>query len=122
MKTLIAFMQLYIANTNTHNFNKVRPMLHQNALYWFDEKEYSHTADIQAAFITAWQYLPDEVYIIKNLRWLSFGSNSATCIYEYEWKGTHNNKSMKGSGRGTNLLVKEKGEWKIMHEHLSKIK
>lgn len=97
-------------------------MLHQNAVYWFDEKEYNHTAAIQAAFITAWHYLPDEVYSIKNLHWLSVDSNSATCIYEYEWKGTHNSKSMKGSGRGNSLLVKEKGEWKIMHEHLSKNK
>jgi len=121
MKTLIAFMQLYIANTNTHNFNTVLPMLHQNAVFWFDENEYNHPATIQAAFLAAWQYIPDEVYSIKNLRWLSVHSNSATCIYEYEWKGTHNNTNMKGSGRGTNLLVKENGVWKIMHEHLSKI-
>ncbi len=122
MKTVSSFIELYIANTNTHNFKNLEPMLHPNAVYWFDENEYTGMAAIEAAFLKAWQFVPDEVYSIKHLRWLSIDSKTAACIYVYEWEGTHHHTRLKGSGRGTNLLVKENGSWKIVHEHLNKMK
>ncbi|WP_221627095.1 nuclear transport factor 2 family protein [Pontibacter sp. Tf4] len=114
-----AFMQRYVAATNSHNFANVQPLLQPGAVYWFNKKESRGLPEIEAGFNESWNYLPDEVYGIENITWLSIDKRSATCIYIYTYQGTHNGKPVQGKGRGTTILVKENGNWRIAHEHLS---
>ena len=116
---LAAFIQRYVAATNSHNFENVRPMLQPEAVYWFNKKESKGLPEIEVSFNESWKYLPDEVYGIKDITWLSVDKRSATCIYTYTYQGTHNGKAVQGKGRGTTILVKENGNWQIAHEHLS---
>lgn len=116
---LNAFIKDYVDATNSHNFAKVQELLLPDAIYWFNKNESKGIAAIKANFESTWSYLPDEVYGIKNVRWLSVEKNSATCIYEYTYQGTHEGKPLKGGGRGTTILVKHNGKWRIAHEHLS---
>ena len=112
-------MQRYVEATNSHDFARVRPLLMPNAVYWFNQKESSGLEQIQESFQASWSYLPDEIYGIQNVTWLSVEKNSATCIYQYTYRGTHAGKPVKGGGRGTTVLVRQGGQWRIAHEHLS---
>ena len=119
MQELNAFLKRYVEATNSHEFAQVRPLLMPNAVYWFNQKESSGLEQIRESFQASWSYLPDEVYGIQNVTWLSVEQNSATCIYQYTYQGTHEGKPVKGGGRGTTVLVRQGGQWRIVHEHLS---
>jgi ketosteroid isomerase-like protein len=71
-----AALQAYIEATNTHDFNQVRRLLADDAVYWFSDKTW--------------------------------------------WEGYHEGRLVSGSGRATNMFIKN-GEsyWKLVHEHLS---
>ncbi len=116
---LTAFLRAYVDATNSHDFATVRPLLTADAVYWFNKSESQGLEAIQKNFEASWSYLPDEVYGIENVKWLSIEKNSAACLYEYTYQGTHAGKPVKGRGRGTSVLVKQNGNWKVAHEHLS---
>ena len=116
---LNAFIQRYVDATNSHDFTHVEPLLLPDAVYWFNKNESKGIAAIKKNFESTWSYLPDEVYGIEKVQWLSVQKNSASCIYEYTYQGTHAGKPVKGRGRGTSVLVRQNGQWRIAHEHLS---
>ena len=118
-KELNAFIQQYVNATNSHQFANVEPLLLPNAVYWFNKSSSQGIAEIKTSFERTWSVLPDEVYGIEKVKWLTIAVNSATCIYEYTYEGTHQGKPVTGRGRGTSVLVKQKGRWLIAHEHLS---
>jgi ketosteroid isomerase-like protein len=115
-------LQQYIEATNTHDFNNVKKVLHENAIFWFTDKTCTTIQEIQNYFENAWDIIKEEVYTANNVHWLTVDQNSATCTYTYHYEGYHNGKFVSGSGRATNVFIKnEKGEWKLIHEHLSSL-
>ena len=122
MNELLSFMQLYCYYTNLHEYNLVKSLMLEEVVYCFDDKSYSSAQEIKSIFEKTWNSLPDEVYTFEEVKWLSITTINAVCIYNYNWKGTNNNGiTVKGSGKGTNVLVKQHGTWKIILEHLSKL-
>lgn len=111
----------YIEATNTHDFNEVRALLHENAIYWFSNQTCTSMEEIQAYFENAWNVIKEEIYSAQDVTWLTVDQNSATCIYTYHYEGYYNGEFVTGSGRATNIFTKDaSGEWKLLHEHLSK--
>ncbi|WP_232695554.1 YybH family protein [Brevibacillus daliensis] len=113
-------LQTYIEATNTHDFSQVRQILHPDAVYWFSDKTCTTLVEIQAYFENAWNVIKDEVYEARDVTWIVSEKKSATCLYTYHWQGYHKGKFASGSGRATNVFIRnEQGEWKLIHEHLS---
>lgn len=108
----------YVDATNTHDFSHVEPLLTADAVYLFNQRAMRGVAEIKPYFEDAWRRLPDEVYGIENVQWLSVDHDSATGIYEYTYHGNQEGKVVAGRGRGTTLLLKRDGQWRIAHEHL----
>ncbi len=115
-------LEQYIAATNTHDFNNVKKILHENAIYWFTNKTCSNMNEIQNYFETSWQQIKAEVYSARDIKWIATDETSATCIYTYHYEGYYNGNFVSGSGRATNVFLKMNGEWKLIHEHLSSLK
>ncbi|BBH20400.1 hypothetical protein Back11_17450 [Paenibacillus baekrokdamisoli] len=64
--------------------------------------------------------IKDEIYSATDVQWLIADSCSAVCIYTYRWEGYYEGNFKSGSGRATNVFVKNTaGCWKLIHEHLS---
>ncbi len=112
-------LQAYIDATNTHNFEQVKKLLNVNAIYMFSDQTCTNIDDIQRYFERAWTIIEQEIYTISNVEWLYIHDSSATCIYTYHYEGYKLGQFVKGSGRATNVFVKENGTWKLIHEHLS---
>ncbi len=110
----------YIEATNTHNFEKVEQLLHPNAVYWFTNKSCTTMEEIRAFFENAWDTIKEEVYSAKDVQWIAVDESSATCLYTFQYQGYMNGEFISGSGRATNVFVKEEGKWKLIHEHLSR--
>ncbi|WP_026673901.1 YybH family protein [Alkalihalobacterium bogoriense] len=115
-------LRQYIEATNTHNFANVKQLLHEDAVYWFTDKTCKTEEEIQQYFENAWTVIQEEVYSATDVQWLSVDEYSATSIYTYHYEGYANGQFVSGSGRATNLFVKDNdGNWKIKHEHLSSL-
>ncbi|MCI3927635.1 nuclear transport factor 2 family protein [Paenibacillus sp. TRM 82003] len=113
-------LELYINATNTHDFNNVKKILHPKAVYWFTGKTCTNLIDIQNYFENAWDLIKQEVYSATDINWIAVSESSSTCIYTYHYEGYLDGKFVSGSGRATNVFIKdEDGNWKLIHEHLS---
>jgi ketosteroid isomerase-like protein len=119
MKDLTHFLNQYENATNTHDFNQVQKLIAPNAVYWFSDGSFVGTKKIRAAFESTWTTIKDETYSIKNIDWITVSPDNAVCLYDYHWSGIIDGISKSGQGRGTNILVKQKNNWLIIHEHLS---
>jgi len=113
-------MKEYEIATNSHNFDNVKKLIAEQAIYWFSDGSFQGFDSIRKAFENTWKKVMDEAYQIKNLRWIAISEKAAACIYEFYWTGMIDGEKKSGNGRGTNVLVNDHG-WKIVHEHLSRI-
>jgi ketosteroid isomerase-like protein len=115
-------LQQYIEATNTHKFNNVEKMLHPDAVYWFSDQSCTAIEEIRAYFEHAWDLIKEEMYAARDIEWIAADSKTATCLYTYHYEGYLKGEFVSGSGRATNVFVKdENGEWKLKHEHLSRV-
>lgn len=112
-------MQVYEEAANSGNFERVRPLLSDDAVYWFSDGSYIGVSSIQRAFERTWDTIKNENYSISELKWLHKAHDCAVCIYNFDSTGTIDGKSMHLRGRGTNILKKFADGWKMIHEHLS---
>ena len=112
-------MLMYEKAANSGNFDKVAPLLSDEAIFWFSDGSYSGIENIRTAFEKTWNMSRDEEYSIRDLKWLYRDVDCAACIYEFVPKETINGKASEFRERGTNILKKSDGEWKVIHEHLS---
>jgi|SRR5579859_3932737 len=115
------FLQELELKTNTHYFENVAPLIADNAVYWFSEGSYQGKEAIKQAFERTWDFIQDEHYAIEQVQWLVDDEQAAVCIYLFHWQGKVGGELRQGTGRGTNVLQKIDGEWKVTHEHLSSL-
>lgn len=85
---------------NRHDFDLLKPMISEDAVFWFNDGSHSAIVDI---------------------RWLAKDERTAGCIYRFRWQAMVGGEVVSGGGRGTTLLREESGVWRIIHEHLSQI-
>ncbi len=113
------FLKKYEIELNTQRFENVSPLLSEECTFWFTSGTYVGIQAAKDSFEKTWQLIKNEVYTIRDIKWISESDKSAVCIYTYHWKGIINGNECEGIGRGTSCLRVENGSWKIIHEHLS---
>lgn len=113
------FLEEYIAAANSRNFDLVRPLVSSDAVFWFSDGSYSGIEEIRKAFEKTWSAIRNEQYTISRLEWLFKSNNVAVCIYNFMSVGETDMGVRRTIGRGTNVLMRVSGSWKVIHEHLS---
>lgn len=114
------FLKNYEVQANYHKWENIAPLIAESAVYWFSDGSYVGIDNIKEAFIRTFNKIQDEKYSINDIEWIAVSDNFAVCIYNFYWIGTVDGKRTEGRGRGTNVVVKSDGKWKMLHEHLSK--
>ena len=114
-----AFIRAYEQATNSHDIAQLAPLIASDAVYWFTDGSHCGRDAILAAISQTFATIRDEIYRIDELEWITIDSNQAVCRYHFAWTGIVNGQPRSGSGRGTNVLVKNDGAWQMLHEHLS---
>jgi ketosteroid isomerase-like protein len=117
---LTSFVKRYEQATNRHDFGLLVPLIAEDATYWFTEGSYRGIDAIQAAVERTFATIFDEVYEIQDLEWVAVADDLAVCRYRFSWKGVIDGEPASGHGRGTNVMTKRDGTWKMSHEHLSR--
>jgi ketosteroid isomerase-like protein len=116
---LTAFMKAYEEANNSHDIERVKPMIAVDATYWFTDGSYQGVPQIAGAITRTFSTIKDETYEINDLEWVLLGGEQAVCRYRFSWRGVVGGEPRSGHGRGTNVIVKHDGQWQISHEHLS---
>ncbi|MBX8638223.1 MAG: nuclear transport factor 2 family protein [Thermoplasmata archaeon] len=114
-------MDEYSRRTNLHRFEEVAPLIDNKALYWFSDGSTHEGIDaIRAVFERNWKAITNEVYRIEDLRWIAQDESLAVCVYTFHWDGETREGHRSGEGRGSCVLQKVNGYWRVIHEHLSR--
>ncbi len=74
----------YIAATNTHDFDRVAQFIDPEATYWFGSQCHERIEKIRVAFEHAWAVVADEVYEVRDCRWLMEANGFAVVTYRYQ--------------------------------------
>lgn len=116
---LTAFLRRYEQANNSHDIDRVVPLIAEDAVYWFSDGSYQSLGEIAEAIERTFGAIRDETYEIKDLEWVVLTADHSVCRYRFFWTGVIDGQPRSGEGRGTNVIVKRDGVWKMQHEHLS---
>ncbi|WP_433891510.1 YybH family protein [Streptomyces sp. CA-111067] len=116
---LTAFMTRYEQATNSHDIDRVVPLIVPDAVYWFSDGSHRGLGEIGGAIERTFAAIQHEVYEIRDLEWIVMTADHAVCRYRFSWTGLVDGRPRSGGGRGTNVIVRRDGTWKMQHEHLS---
>jgi ketosteroid isomerase-like protein len=75
---------------------------------------------IRAAVERTFATILEEVYKLEELEWVAIANDLAVCRYRFRWTGIVDGKPASGQRRGTKVVTKRNGAWKMLHEHLSR--
>lgn len=114
------FLKRYEDATNTHVFSNVADMIHPEATYRFTDGDFLGIEAIQKAFENTWDSIKNETYSLSDLKIVAEDSNSASITYTFNWSGIIEGVQKSGSGRGTNVIIRNGNKLQFIHEHLSK--
>lgn len=113
------FMKKYEEAANSRNFENIKPLISENAVFWFSDGSYRGIRMIRSAFESTWNTIMDEVYSLSDMEWIHRSGSVAICIYRFVSTGKVHGEPFLATGLGTSVLVSDGSEWKILHEHLS---
>ncbi len=117
---LETFLEAYEKAANGGNFSYVAPFIADDATFWFTNGEFSGKPAIERAFEGTWANIRNEAYAISDVRWITCNYWVSACTYKFRSDGWVDGQRQVYEGRGTNILKRVDGSWRIVHEHLSK--
>jgi len=113
-------LEKYMDLTNSHDFAQMSAFLHKDCIINFNGKAWQGES-LERYYVDAWNWLKDEHYWATDVTWLVDNDSTKTCLYQYHYKGhTDEGQLVSGTGKATNIFVIVNGEWKLIHEHLSR--
>ena len=105
------------------DFDLIRDFIDEQAYFRFNDGDFVGRTAIQAVFEKTWRgdpsvkkarfYLTDIVVLTVDLR-------TACATYTWNWEGSQGESQFTIRGRGTRVLTFEQGNFRIVHEHLSR--
>jgi len=117
------FLHRFEALALQEDFNLIRHLIDERAVFRFNDGDFFGRDAIQAAFEKTWRGDPSVKkarFYLSDIVVLTTDAASATATYTYNWEGSQAGKSFSITGRGTRVLRFEQGEFRIVHEHLSR--
>lgn len=117
---LDTFLEAYAEAVNSRDFSQMAPFIADQATFWFANREYNGKANLENAFEDTWANIQNEAYIISDVQWIASSYWVANCTYRFKFDCKVDGKRQFYEGRGTNVLRRIDGSWRIVHKRLSK--
>lgn len=117
---LETFLEAYEKAANSRDFNTVAPFIADDAAFWFTNGVFDGKENIREAFENTWRDIQNEEYAIADVRWIATNYWMSACTYRFKSDGIVDGKRQVYEGKGTNVLRRISGSWRIVHEHLSR--
>ena len=122
-ESVVEFLNRFEAVAAKEDFNLICDMIDEQAVFRFNDGDFVGRQAIQAVFEKTWRGDPS----VKKIRFylsdivvLTTDHSTASATYTYHWEGSQAGREFKIRGRGTRVLRRENGQFRIVHEHLSR--
>lgn len=122
-ESVIHFMNRFEESAEKEDFNLIQDMIDERAYFRFNDGDFVGRQAIQAAFEKSWRSDPTVKkarFYLSDIVVLTTDHSTATATYTYNWEGSQAGREFKIRGRGTRVLLREHGQFRIIHEHLSR--
>ena len=123
-ESVIAFLHHFEAVAEREDFDQLRGMIDEEAIFRFSDGDFVGHAAIQAVFEKTWRGDPKvrrARFYLTDIVVLTTDQESATATYNWHWEGTFSDQPFTIRGRGTRVLRWDGADFQIVHEHLSRI-
>ena len=123
VESVVHFLNHFEDVAMKEDFNLLRDMIDERAYFRFNDGDFVGRQAIQAAFEKSWRGDPTvrkARFYLSDIVVLTTDASSATATYTYHWEGSQGGREFKIQGRGTRVLLRENGKFRIIHEHLSR--
>lgn len=115
------FIKSYETALGTQDWKVVEPLVSRNVCVTFSNGTvHIGKENVQKAFEKNFSLIKNEKYAVENIKWLVKDKNYAVYLFDFNWTGIIEGKSVSGNGIGTSVLVKEDDKWKLLTEHLGR--
>lgn len=112
------FMVQYEKALGTQSWALVEPLMDEAVSVTFSTGTFQGKEAVKQVFEHNFSVLESEDYRMSDLSWVHEGADHAVCQFVFSWKGIIRGEPAAGSGRGTSVLIKRAGDWKLLTEHL----
>jgi len=122
-ESVVQFLNHFEDVAMKEDFDLLREMIDERAYFRFNDGDFIGHQAIQVAFEKTWRGDPTVKkarFYLSDIVILTTDQASATATYSYNWEGSQGGREFKIQGRGTRVLVREGGKFRIIHEHLSR--
>ncbi len=115
------FIKSYERALGTQDWNVVEHLVSENVSVTFSNGTiHIGKENVQKAFEKNFSLIKNEKYAVENIKWLVKDKKYAVYLFEFNWTGIIDGKSVSGNGIGTSVLIKENTRWKLLTEHLGR--
>jgi ketosteroid isomerase-like protein len=122
-ESVVAFLHAFEALALQEDFDLLHDLIDEHAFFRFNDGDHRGRAAIRAAFEKTWHGDPTVKkarFYLSDIVVLHTDQASASATYTYHWEGSQGERSFKLQGRGTRVLAWRDGQFRIVHEHLSR--
>lgn len=96
-------------------------LIADDAIYfWSDGSAMFGKAAIAEAINGNFVGIENDTYDVFDITWLIDSDDVAVCVFRFEWTGEIDGVAASGAGRGVSVLRRIDGEWRVVHENLSR--
>ncbi len=123
VESVLQFLNRFEALAEKEDFNLIRDMIDEQAVFRFNDGDFVGRQAIQAVFEKTWRGDPSVKkvrFYLSDIVVLTTDHSTATATYTYNWEGSQAGREFKIRGRGTRVLLRVNGQFRIIHEHLSR--
>lgn len=120
---VVQFLNRFEEIAEKEDFALIKDMIHERAYFRFNDGDFLGRQAIQAVFEKTWRGDPSVKkarFYLSDIVVLTADQSTATATYTYNWEGSQGGREFRVQGRGTRVLLKENGQLRIIHEHLSR--
>lgn len=120
---VLHFLKRFEELAAKEDFDVIRDMIHPKAYFRFNDGDFVGLQAIQAVFEKTWRGDPSvrrARFYLSDIVVLTTDDSTATATYTYNWEGSQGGREFTVRGRGTRVLLREDGQLRIIHEHLSR--
>jgi ketosteroid isomerase-like protein len=121
--SVVRFLHHFEELAMQEDFGLIQDLIDERAYFRFNDGDFVGRAAIKAAFEKTWRGDPSikkARFYLSDIVVLTVDKSTATATYSYHWEGSQGAQSFKIQGRGTRVLGWVDGNFRIVHEHLSR--
>ena len=123
LEAVVDFLEAFERLAEREGFGLIREMVDEHAFFRFNDGDFIGRPAIQAAKEQTWRGDPTiekARFYLSNITVLTVDERTATATYTFNWEGSQGDRAFSVRGRGTRVLVRDGGTFRIVHEHLSR--